>query len=216
MDAAVGIYPHITQINTDRTNRSALRFDEQAGQLQKVWDVVDGLAQRVYERYPWLPCRIGCDGCCQSTLWGISDAEGRALARAVAGLDEETRERARARAQAQLAELYERRDGRGAEWRVLLAGEGKRYAPCPLLEDDKCLVYAARPLACRVHGVSQRASLGKRYWCEMCAVAALRQHGEVELIDLDWLYRGMAWEFRRGRKPIAAWVVNGCAVARNG
>lgn len=182
------------------------RFDEQAGELEKVRVVVDGLAAQVYQRCPWLPCRQGCDGCCQATLWGISDAEGRALARAVARLEPDARQRVQERAQSQLEGLY-RRHGRTADWRQMLAGEGSRDAACPLLEEGGCLVYAERPLVCRTYGVSEANSLGKRYWCDLIIAEARRHWGPVELLDLDWLYGGIAAGFRRRHKPIAAWVV---------
>ena len=73
-------------------------------------------------------CRRGCDSCCRHlSLFPVEAAAlSAALAEAPAALSAEIRERARAAAE----------DG-----------------PCPLLKDGACLLYEARPLICRTHGL---------------------------------------------------------------
>ncbi len=55
--------------------------------------------------------------------------------------------------------------------------DDRRGAPdpapaCPLLEEDRCLLYAARPMLCRLHGVPHRFRLPDGTWREGpgCAV----------------------------------------------
>ena len=74
-------------------------------------------------------CRRGCDSCCRHlSLFPVEAAAlSAALAEAPVGLAAEIRERARA-----------------------AAGED---GACPLLKDGACLLYAARPLICRTHGL---------------------------------------------------------------
>ncbi|TRO83616.1 YkgJ family cysteine cluster protein [Trichloromonas acetexigens] len=73
-------------------------------------------------------CRRGCDSCCRHlSLFPVEAAAlTAALAEAPEGLATEIRERAR---------------------------EAAEDGPCPLLKDGACLLYAARPLICRTHGL---------------------------------------------------------------
>jgi hypothetical protein len=75
-----------------------------------------------------LACRAGCDGCCRhiSLFW----VEAVALAKALNGLPSGEAARIRARASGVSPD-----------------------DPCPLLEDGRCLLYAARPIICRTHGL---------------------------------------------------------------
>jgi Fe-S-cluster containining protein len=73
-------------------------------------------------------CRRGCDACC--THISVMAVEAVALALAVAALPAEEAEGIRERA---------RRMGSDEA--------------CPLLEDGVCLLYAARPVICRSHGL---------------------------------------------------------------
>ena len=104
---------------------------------------VDDFSGQMYSRYPTrFACRAGCDGCCQ-TERVVSDMEYDALAGAVAALEEDTRARLAAAAEA--------------------AGPD---APCPLLLDARCSVYAERPVVCRSHGMPILME-GKRDVCPL-------------------------------------------------
>jgi len=90
---------------------------------------VDELCARIEGDFrEGIACRRGCDGCCRHlSLFPVEAAAlAAALAEAPAALAAQIRERARA------------------------AGED---GPCPLLKDGACLLYAARPLICRTHGL---------------------------------------------------------------
>lgn len=75
-----------------------------------------------------LACRKGCSDCCRhlSLFW----VEAVALALALEQLPESEAERIRAAARSATPE-----------------------GPCPLLAEGTCLLYAARPLICRTHGL---------------------------------------------------------------
>jgi hypothetical protein len=77
---------------------------------------------------PCLSCHAGCDGCCRHL--SLFPIEAAALAAALNDLPGDQAERIRRRA-------------RGA------SPEG----PCPLLENGVCLLYSARPIICRTHGL---------------------------------------------------------------
>ena len=75
-----------------------------------------------------IACRAGCDGCCRQI--SFSRVEVAALAAALDDFPPEQAALIRARA----------RDASPA-------------GPCPLLENGLCLLYAARPIICRTHGL---------------------------------------------------------------
>jgi len=89
---------------------------------------VDELCHRIGEEFgAHLACGPGCSGCCRHL--SLSWVEGMAISRALAMLppDEAGVIRDRARASSPDA--------------------------CPLLEGDLCLLYDARPVICRTHGL---------------------------------------------------------------
>ena len=78
--------------------------------------------------HPHITCNKGCDSCCRHL--SLFPVEGVALAAAVAELPADA-----------AAYLRQR------------AGEAAADGPCPLLMGGQCLLYAARPLICRTHGL---------------------------------------------------------------
>lgn len=75
-----------------------------------------------------LACREGCDSCCRhlSLFWVEAVALAWALKQADPAQAETIRQQAR---------------------------DAKSDGPCPLLLGGRCLLYAARPLICRTHGL---------------------------------------------------------------
>lgn len=90
---------------------------------------VDQLCARIAETFAdRIVCRTGCSACC--TLQGVLPVEAAGLALALARLPATEAESLRARLGA--------------------AADSDR---CPLLTDDCCPLYAARPIICRTHGL---------------------------------------------------------------
>ncbi len=81
-------------------------------------------------------CRAGCSACCRVEL-EVSDVEAEALREAIAALEPDRR-----------ARLAERARSRSP-------GD-----PCVMLEDERCVVYEARPLVCRTQGHALRYPSG--------------------------------------------------------
>jgi Fe-S-cluster containining protein len=105
---------------------------------------VDALGQRIETEFrAQIACRRGCDACCRhlSLFW----VEGVALAQALDDLSASAAERIRERARRAAA------DG-----------------PCPLLEAGACLLYAARPIICRTHGLPLLAGEGEARRIDYC------------------------------------------------
>ena len=90
---------------------------------------VDEMCRRIEETLgPEVTCTRGCDGCCRH--FSLFPVEAVALAAALQNLPSPEVDRIRVRARASLP------DG-----------------SCPLLEEHCCLLYPARPLICRTHGL---------------------------------------------------------------
>jgi uncharacterized protein len=82
------------------------------------------------------PCRKGCDDCCRTlaSLPRVSREEWQSIAEALDALPADVAE--------------------GARWRIRNSTSISRPVICPLLDSDSgsCLVYEARPVACRAYG----------------------------------------------------------------
>jgi uncharacterized protein len=103
---------------------------------QKFIAQVDKLTARLTARYAsHLVCRAGCSSCCQHHL-SVFGVEAANVQKAIAALPENTRASV-----AQQAQVVRARE---------LAGEA---VSCPLLVDNRCAIYEARPLICRTQGL---------------------------------------------------------------
>lgn len=95
-----------------------------------------------------VPCRKGCDACCRY-LVPVSPPEALDIAHRVASMPSARRAAVQRNFAAAAAALLEAGKGAPTSAAALAAAN----IPCPLLADGGCLLYAARPLACREHGV---------------------------------------------------------------
>jgi Fe-S-cluster containining protein len=96
-------------------------------------DELSATLSRRYQRH--LVCRAGCSGCCHHHL-SVFPVEAAALKEAIDKLPPEQQ----TKIEAQARETNER-EQRGEP------------VSCPLLIDDRCSVYASRPLICRSQGL---------------------------------------------------------------
>jgi len=112
-----------------------------------------------------ITCREGCSGCCTSIT--IFPVEAAALRAALQALPEEEQAAIRRHVADQAA--------------------GER---CPLLKDRRCLLYAARPIICRTHGLPIIYSEEGQRKADCCPLnlndAQLPLSGSA-IIDLDKL-----------------------------
>lgn len=93
--------------------------------LQRIDEMCRATAER-FEAH--LACRPGCDSCCRHL--SIFTVEAAALTRALAQLPPEQ------------AEVIRQ-----------AAAQAETEGPCPLLKGGLCLLYEARPIICRTHGL---------------------------------------------------------------
>jgi Fe-S-cluster containining protein len=114
--------------------------------LCQIQDEVRLRAEAIASTHGNWPCRKGCDDCCRrlASVPRVTREEWRLIAAAIDALPAETAEHAKQRI----------RDSAGTSRPVI----------CPLLDADSgtCLVYEARPIACRAYGfyAEQREVLG--------------------------------------------------------
>lgn len=106
---------------------SSIMFTHYLQLLKKVDATVAELEKRHNDH---LRCSTGCDDCCQQEL-NVCPVELAFIARTIEGMTKEL--------QAQI----ERR----------LGSYDEADGDCPLLLQGRCLVYEARPLICRTHGL---------------------------------------------------------------
>lgn len=96
---------------------------------QALVERVDALCTRTAEAFAdQISCRAGCDACCRHL--SIFAVEAAALRQALTRLD--------------LA---------AAELITEKAADTDADGPCPLLQEGLCLLYEARPIICRTHGL---------------------------------------------------------------
>ena len=126
---------------------------------------VDLICRKIEAEFgPHLACQGGCDSCCRHI--SLFRVEAAALTAAVNGLPPEQASHVRIRA-------------RGAS----------PEDPCPLLENGLCLLYAARPIICRTHGLPVLTLQGGKRSVDFCPrnfrdIASLPGNA---VIDLDRL-----------------------------
>lgn len=104
-------------------------LNEHLGNYRALVARVDDLSARIMGRFSSeIACTGGCDSCCRHlTLFPV---EAATLLTAFTNLPDHEQIRIRARAGRSLAD-----------------------SPCPLLDDHRCVLYDARPLICRTHGL---------------------------------------------------------------
>ena len=89
---------------------------------------LDAFGARIQARYgDYMQCRRGCAGCCQHL--SLSSVEGTFIRQALCALPRHEQEQ------------------------VLHHAAHSGEDVCPLLREDICLLYAARPVICRTHGL---------------------------------------------------------------
>jgi Fe-S-cluster containining protein len=142
-----------------------------------------------------LNCRGGCSACCRG-LFDITLLDAWLLKDAFAGLAAEVQAQVISRCQLRLAEL-------GGRWPALRAPyflnglpeeewtamPEEDQMPCPLLDaKGYCMVYPARPLTCRLHGLPNVDLSGEDFDGTVCTLHTFPPTSLPEQI-LRWRFR---------------------------
>jgi Fe-S-cluster containining protein len=138
-----------------------------AAALREFYSYVDSRAARLERRDPRFVCPTPCSGCCVANVFFVTALDFMYLCRFVRETlrpDQIASVVSRAREQVAVCGIEEamRLDSgdSGQDQHPVLR------QPCPLLEDGRCVAYAARPTPCRFFGRSRFES-GEMNLCEI-------------------------------------------------
>jgi len=116
---------------------------------------IDKFFRKIVKIYPQaVTCTSGCDDCCHA-LFDLSFLETIALALSFQQLQRKERRKIRHRAN-KAAEIFDKTitftlaNQREEKLTHILS---LTRIPCPLLANNKCLLYKNRPLTCRLYGI---------------------------------------------------------------
>ncbi len=120
----------------------------------------DAFARARQRAGSWIVCRDGCDSCCRRPF-AITQSDAAILKTGLSRLPEQVQETIRSRARDAWHRLsidFPGDTGTGTltgreDWRTWFFGRNSGV-PCPILntETGGCLLYEARPVACRLYG----------------------------------------------------------------
>lgn len=140
-------------------------------------------------------CRKGCSACCRG-LFDITLLDAFLLRVGFAQLPAATREQVLALCRPRLAELQQRwprlqppyllNDLPDDSWTEMPEED---ETPCPLLGDDGlCMVYAFRPMTCRLHGLPNIDLSGEDFSTDLCTLHSGDPHALPDA-TLRWRFR---------------------------
>lgn len=174
--------------------------------MQKLASTVNAYRQLLQEIDEWftmclqvggstLSCRGGCSSCCRA-LFDITLLDAWLLKEAFAGLAPKVQAQVLDRCQPRLSELRGRWPELSnpyllnalpeEEW---LSTPEEDQTPCPLLDENGyCLVYAARPLTCRLHGLPNVDISGENFDGTVCTLHTGNPFDLPEKV-LRWRFR---------------------------
>ncbi len=142
-----------------------------------------------------LACRGGCSACCCG-LFDITLLDAWLLKDAFSGLATDVQSRVLSRCQLRLTELC----GRWSELRAPYFLNGlpeeewtampeEDQTPCPLLDaSGYCMVYASRPLTCRLHGLPNIDLSGEDFDGTVCTLHTFSPSSLPDQV-LHWRFR---------------------------
>jgi len=164
---------------------------------KELLEEIDGWFDRCVKRIgpDLISCRRGCSACCRG-LFEITLLDARLLQEGFARLPVRIREGVLEKARPRLDELADRWPGFGPpyllnglpeeEWENMPEDD---MTPCPLLDaDGRCLVYAWRPMTCRLHGLPNIDLSGESFadtWCTL----NFKDTDPLVREDLRWAFR---------------------------
>lgn len=192
-------------------------MDELLQQYRTLLETIDAwFAARQAEMPEAIRCLDGCSGCCRG-LFDISLLDARLLRAGFDLLPADAQTAVRQRAQAQLAELQERWPGFASPFILNLMDDAAWVempeddpAPCAFLDaGGRCLVYANRPMTCRLHGLPQIDLDGEIFLGEWCS----RNFGGMNPLEIPALRADLRALFAREFELLQAFSVRLCGLS---
>jgi Fe-S-cluster containining protein len=147
---------------------------------------VDAVFQKVSGNFASeVKCRQGCSDCCHA-LFDVSLIEALYLNAKFLDLEEERRnsiliEADKADRKAYVLKKKASRDAGELEHSEILLRTAKERIRCPLLDaEERCILYAHRPITCRVYGIPLEIG-GKSHTCGLSGFEPGRSYPAVKL-----------------------------------
>jgi len=146
-------------------------------QYKTLLERIDRWFSAAIDRFPHqIRCADGCSGCCRS-LFDITLLDATMLRQGFALLPPEVKQQVQAKAERRLTQLqtiwpnlsspFMLNDHPQDRWEELMPDEDE--TPCVLLDSEgRCMVYAYRPMTCRLHGlplVDMSGEVMHDEWC---------------------------------------------------
>lgn len=157
---------------------------------------VDKVFETVREQHPeCVTCASGCSDCCHA-LFDLPLIEALYLNHQFhAHLPKEAKERILAKADQADRNSYKlkyqayKRQRSGVETEVILEDMAKMRVRCPLLNDeDRCDMYAYRPITCRLYGIPQEVNSKAR----TCAQSNFTPGTPYPTVHVDKIHQKLA------------------------
>jgi len=147
---------------------------------------VDAVFQKVSSNFASeVRCKAGCSDCCHA-LFDVTLIEAIYLNSKFSELDELRRieiliEADKADRKAQLLKKKVSKEANEVEHSEILLRTAKERIRCPLLySEDKCAIYAYRPITCRIYGIPLDIG-GKSHTCGLSGFEPGRPYPAVKL-----------------------------------
>jgi len=140
------------------------------------------------EHGPCIKCDVRCSDCCNA-VFGLFLIESAYLNKHFNALDEGSKREILARAdksEQDLLEMQKKLQGLGDDPQKAAAAMARERIRCPLLNDEqKCSLYAHRPITCRVYGIPTVIN-GKIH---ACWKAGFEKGKAYPAFNLDGIYK---------------------------
>jgi len=157
--------------------------------LEQLMHSVDRIFQKMKKDYPAeVQCDQGCTDCCYA-LFDLSLVEALYINKKFSSLDQHTRntiliqaDKADRKTHKIKKQLIKAHRAGSSEAEVLRMAAGEQVQ-CPLLVQEKCVLYASRPMTCRLYGLPMKVGEAS----VTCSLSRFQPGVEYPTVDMQKL-----------------------------
>ncbi len=147
-------------------------------QYRSLLETIDSWFKQTVKKFPQeIHCQSGCSGCCRG-FFDVTLLDAALVLKGFEQLSLSQRKSIQRKSERRLAELQQRWPGFASpfllnglpdsEWIAMPEAD---ETPCPFLGDDAlCLIYAHRPMTCRLHGLPNIDLSGESFSDDFCSL----------------------------------------------
>ena len=171
-------------------------MQETLEKYRRLLETIDAWFMSAQQQFPQsIQCRSGCSGCCRG-FFDITLLDATLVNYGYQQLTATQRKAIRTKSSLRLQELQQRWPGfispfllngmPDSEWTAMPEED---ETPCPFLDDDGlCLIYAHRPMTCRLHGLPNIDFSGESFSDDFCSLN-FQENDPLLLPQLKWSFR---------------------------